>query len=124
MIGIKLCSGCKRSISEKDINSGMAVQKDSKIFCQECSKSLGLKRASVDENTFALQSLLNVTKNINRALTYEKSSWLNIFGAFIQCLVFGMLIFAGISSKDQVQTNLLLALIFQVMALTFFVFKK
>lgn len=124
MIGIKLCSGCKRSILEKDINSGSAVQKDSKTFCQECSQSLGLKRVSVDENTFALQSLLNVTKNINRAITYEKSSWLNIFGAFIQCLVFGMLIFAGISSKDQVQTNLLLALIFQVMALTFFVFKK
>lgn len=124
MTGIKLCSSCKKSISNKDVQTGMVVQQDNKLFCQDCSLNLGLKRGVRDENVFVMQSLLNVTKNINRALTYEKSSWLNIIGAVIQCLVFGILIFAGISSGSNVQSTLLLALIFQVMALTFFVYKK
>lgn len=124
MSEIRLCSSCKRSISNKDIESGKVVQNDNRFFCQNCSQNLGLKKAGQNENMFVLESLLNVVKNINRALTYEKSSWLNIIGAVIQCIVFGILIFAGISSSGNVQSTLLLALIFQVMALTFFVFKK
>lgn len=124
MAEIKICSNCKKSIPEKDIRAGVVFQQDTKTICQECSHSLGLKRGGYNENTFILQSILNDVKNINRALTYEKSGWLNIAGSVVQCLVFGILIFAYLSKKENVNPVLLLALIFQVMALTFFVVRK
>ncbi len=142
MPGIQICSSCKRSVSVKDIKSGMALQNDSKTLCPNCVQNVGnmggmgnnaisagnmnARRSGggSEESVFILQAMLNVVKNINRAVTYEKSSWLNIFGVVVQCLVFGLLVFACLSRKEITQTALMLALIFQVMALTFFVIKK
>ena len=71
-----------------------------------------------------MESLLNEVKNINRTLTYEPASWLIILASVIQCFVFGSLIFAYLHRNSDVHAYLLLALVFQVMALTFFVIKK
>lgn len=57
-------------------------------------------------------------------LTYESGSWLNIVGAVAQCFVFGALVFACTNKSGDVHSALLLAIIFQLMALTFFVIKK
>ena len=73
---------------------------------------------------FIFESILNEVKNINRNLTYEAASWLNILAAVIQCFVFGSLVFAYLNRNADVHAYLLLALVFQVMALTFFVIKK
>ena len=124
MSEIKICSNCKKSISAKELRSGLVFQKDTKLICADCSQTLGLRKSGLNENTFILESISNDVRNINRVLTYEKSSWLNIAGAVVQCLVFGILIFACVSKKESVHSTLLLALIFQVMALTFFVIKK
>ena len=125
MLEIKLCTNCKRSLSKKDIDSGYAVyQEDGKLICKECSSLKIKKEKGYEEKDFILESLLNEVKNINRTLTYETVSWLNIIAAVVQCFVFGSLIFAYLNRNGDVHAYLLLALVFQVMALTFFVIKK
>jgi hypothetical protein len=125
MLEIKLCTNCKRSLSKKDIDSGYAVyQEDGRLICKECSSLKIKKEKGYEEKDFILESLLNEVKNINRTLTYETVSWLNIIAAVVQCFVFGSLIFAYLNRNGDVHAYLLLALVFQVMALTFFVIKK
>ncbi|MGR3179716.1 MAG: hypothetical protein ACUZ8E_16875 [Candidatus Anammoxibacter sp.] len=124
MAEIIICSNCKKSISEKEVRSGLVLQQDTKTICPECSRNLGLRKGGQDENSFILQSILNDTRNISRVLTYEKSTWLNIAGSVVQCFVFGVLIFACVSKKESVNSVLLLAVVLQVMALTLFVAKK
>ena len=125
MLEIKLCTNCKRSLSKKDIDSGHAVyQEDGKLVCRECTALKSKKEKGYNEKDFILESLLNEVKNINRTLTYEPASWLIILAAVIQCFVFGSLVFAYLHRNGDVHAYLLLALVFQVMALTFFVIKK
>ena len=125
MLEIKLCVNCKRSLSRKDIDSGHAVyQEDGKLICRECLTFKIKKEKGYEEKDFLMESLLNEVKNINRTLTYEPASWLIILASVIQCFVFGSLVFAYLHRNSDVHAYLLLALIFQVMALTFFVIKK
>lgn len=125
MLEIKLCVNCKRSLSRKDIDSGHAVyQEDGKLLCRECLTLRIKKEKGYKEKDFLMESLLNEVKNINRTLTYEPASWLIILASVIQCFVFGTLVFAYLHRSSDVHAYLLLALIFQVMALTFFVIKK
>ena len=58
---------------------------------------------------------------IHRTLVFEKSSPWNVFATVAQCLAVGMLILGAINWADNPMHLLLVALIFQVMALTFFV---
>ena len=125
MLEIKLCTNCKRSLSKNDIDSGNAVyQEGGKLICRECLAMKTRKEKGYDERDFIFESILNEVKNINRNLTYEAASWLNILAAVIQCFVFGSLVFAYLNRNADVHAYLLLALVFQVMALTFFVIKK
>ena len=125
MLEIKLCANCKRSLSRKDIDSGHAVcQEDGKLLCRECLTLKIKKEKGYEEKDFVLESLLNEVKNINRTLTYEPASWLIILASVIQCFAFGSLVFAYLHRNSDVHAYLLLALVFQVMALTFFVIKK
>jgi hypothetical protein len=125
MLEIKLCANCKRSLSKNDIDSGRAVyQEDGKLLCRECLTTKIRKEKGYEEKEFILESLLNEVKNINRTLIYEPASWLNILASVIQCFVFGSLVFAYLHRNGDVHAYLLLALVFQVMALTFFVIKK
>lgn len=125
MLEIKLCGNCKRSLSKNDIDSGRAMYlEDGKLICRECLTLKSKKEKGYEEKDFILESLLNEVKNINRTLTYEPVSWLNILASVIQCFVFGSLVFAYLHRNSDVHAYLLLALVFQVMALTFFVIKK
>ncbi len=125
ILEIKLCAHCKRSMSKNDIDSGYAVsQEGGKLLCRECAAILVKKEKGYEEEEFVLESILNEVKNINRTLTYEPASWLNIVASVVQCFVFGSLVFAYLHRNSDVHAYLLLALVFQVMALTFFVIKK
>lgn len=125
MLEIKLCSNCKRSLSMNDVDSGRAVfQEDGTLFCRECFTVKIRKEKGYDEKDFIMESLLHEVKNINRALLYAPASWLNILASVIQCFVFGSLVFAYLHRNSDVHAYLLLALVFQVMTLTFFVIKK
>ena len=120
-----MCANCKRSLSRKDIDSRHAVyQEDGKLLCRECLTLKTKEEKGYEEKDFVLESLLNEVKNINRTLTYEPASWLIILASVIQCFVFGSLVFAYLHRNSDVHAYLLLSLVFQVMALTFFVIKK
>jgi hypothetical protein len=58
---------------------------------------------------------------IHRTLVFEKSSPWNVLATVAQCLAIGMLILAAVNWADNPMQLLLVALVFQVMALTFFV---
>ena len=125
MLEIKLCANCKRSLSGKDVDSRQAVyQEDGKLICRECLTLKMKKEKGYEEKDFVMESLLNEVRNINRMLTYEPASWLIIIASVIQCFVFSSLVFAYLHRNSDVHAYLLLALVFQVMALTFFVIKK
>ncbi len=122
---IRLCGLCKRSISQKDFESDLTTERYGQTICQECSKLLSKKKnTGFNEHNFLSESILNEIKNITRVLTYESGSWLNIIAAVSQCFTFGSLIFAYINRDGDVHSFLLLAIVFQLMALTFFVIKK
>ncbi|MCF6147615.1 MAG: hypothetical protein E3K37_03045 [Candidatus Kuenenia sp.] len=125
MLEIRVCANCKRSLSKIDIESGNAFyQEGGKVICGNCLAGLTKTEEEYEKNDFVLEAILSEVKNINRTLTYEPASWLTILAAVIQCFVFGSLIFAYLHRHGDVHSYLLLALVFQVMALTFFVIKK
>lgn len=126
---IRLCSRCKKSIPEKDIESGLTTERFGQLICPECSSLQDKKKGKdtdkgFEELNFLSESILNEVKNISRVLTYESGSWLNIVAAIAQCFVFGSLIFAYFNRNGDAHSALLLAIVFQLMALTFFVIKK
>lgn len=125
MLEIKLCSSCKRSLPMNDVDSGRAVfQEDGTLFCRDCFTVKIRKEKGYEEKDFIMESLLHEVKNINRTLLYAPASWLSILASVIQSFVFGSLVFAYLNRNSDVHAYLLLALVFQVMALTFFVIKK
>ncbi len=126
MAEIRLCGRCKKSIPHKDIEAGLTTERYGQLICQECSEAFSKKKekGGADELQFLFESVLNEVKNIARVLTYESGSWLNIVGAVAQCFVFGALVFAYTNKGGDMHSALLLAIIFQLMALTFFVIKK
>ncbi len=126
MAEIRLCGKCKKSIPHKDIEAGVTTERYGQLICQECSEAFSKKKekGGADELQFLFESILREVKNIARVLTYESGSWLNIVGAVAQCYVFGALVFAYTNNSGDVHSSLLLAIIFQLMALTFFVIKK
>ena len=126
MAEIRLCGKCKKSIPSKDIEAGVTTERYGQLICQECSEAFSKKKdkGAADEIQFLFESILREVKNIARVLTYESGSWLNIVGAVAQCFVFGALVFAYTNKSGDAHSSLLLAIIFQLMALTFFVIKK
>ncbi|GJQ58020.1 MAG: hypothetical protein D8M57_01355 [Candidatus Scalindua sp. AMX11] len=125
MTEIRLCGRCKKSISQTDLESGLTTERYGQLICQECTSQLSRKKEKgFDELSFFYESILNEVKSIRRVLTYETGSWLHIIAAVAQCFVFGSLIFAYINRRGDLHSTLLLAIVFQLMALTFFVIKK
>ncbi len=126
MAEIRLCGRCKKSIPHKDIEAGLTTERYGQLICQECSEAFSKKKekGGEEELQFLFESILREVKNIGRVLTYESGSWLNIVGAVAQGFVFGALVFAYTNKSGDVHSALLLAIIFQLMALTFFVIKK
>ncbi len=126
MAEIRLCGKCKKSIPHKEIEAGVTTERYGQLICQECSEAFSKKKdkGAADEIQFLFESILREVKNIGRVLTYESGSWLNIVGAVAQCFVFGALVFAYTNKSGDAHSSLLLAIIFQLMALTFFVIKK
>ena len=68
-----------------------------------------------------LDGIRQQVEAIHRTLLFEKSSPWAVLATVAQCLAVGMLILAAVNWADNPMHLLLVALIFQVMALTFFV---
>jgi hypothetical protein len=68
-----------------------------------------------------LDGMRQQVEAIYRTLIFEKSSPWTVLATIAQCLAVGMLILGAVNWADNPMHLLLVALIFQVMALTFFV---
>jgi hypothetical protein len=80
-----------------------------------------LRTPQSEEPAQLLDGIREHLEAIHRTLVFEKSSPWNVFATVAQCLAIGMLIPAAVNWAGDPTRLLLVALIFQVMALTFFV---
>jgi len=119
---IKICTVCKRRISPREFQEGLVGERSGKPVCSECN---GPKKPPRDDATDALDSILKEVRSINRTVTFEDASIWNILGAVVQCFVLAALLLAYLKGgRWTADTMLLLAIVFQLMALTFFTIKR
>ncbi len=120
---IKICAVCKRRISPREFEEGLVGERNGKPVCQECRG--GAKRPQQDGVTTLLEHILKEIKSINRTVTFEEASIWMILGAVVQCFAVAALIFAYLKGGQwTAETMLLLAILFQLMAFTFFTLKR
>jgi hypothetical protein len=84
-------------------------------------KPAGPQRGVPEPPAQLLEGIRERLEAIHRTLLFEKSSPWNVLATIAQCLAIGMLILAAFNWADNPSHLLLVSLVFQVMALTFFV---
>jgi hypothetical protein len=141
----KFCIHCRRLILESEIARQEYVTTRYGLICRSCADRLGespeAEPTAPPEKAAAppaapappagpalppgaLEKISAQLEQIQRTLLFEKSSAWNVLGALTQCLAVGMLLLAVVNWHDQPMNLLLIALLFQSMALTFFVKAK
>ena len=140
----KYCVDCRRTITDTETDRGLYVQTERGVLCATCAQRLD--EAPPEEPTAAatgevsprveeplraearapgkskqLEEIGRQVEDIRRTLLFEKSSAWNLIAVLAQALAVAMLLVAIFRWLDDPVSLLLVALIFQVMALTFFV---
>lgn len=122
--GERTCSRCGRSITEEDVRGGLAVERRGRQLCPVCVDELRLKRGVPPERTAAdSQTIVEELRAINRALTFETFSVMNVLGGVIQVGALGCLFKAyqlGPQPGSGAVAMLLWAIALQLIALTCF----
>jgi hypothetical protein len=122
---IKICDKCKRSISEREILEGLATEKDGRWTCRACSGGKVFKDAFQQDLAAMLEEIKNEIRAVLRAVSYKESSVWTIFGAVAQVFVFAGIAMSVLTwDKPQSGKFLLVTLICQAMAMTFFLLGK
>lgn len=136
----KFCRHCKRTITKRELERGLFVESKRGLICATCAQKLDEpvepaateKARAAEENdpppapvaaedNAQISGMQEQLERIQRLLMFEKSSPWNILAAVTQCLALGLLVAAALRWLEGPQNVLIVALIFQVMALTFFV---
>ena len=137
----KFCVNCRRTITDAEMQRGLYVESPQGLMCATCARRLDeppepeeapaapapapappAPASPADEKQFA--GIREMLESIHRTLLFEKASAWNIVGAVAQVLTIGMLLIAALQWLDgegAVFNALLVAVVFQLMALTFFV---
>ncbi|MCK4297888.1 MAG: HAD family hydrolase, partial [Planctomycetes bacterium] len=90
--GERTCSRCGRSITEEDVRGGLAVERRGRQLCPVCVDELRLKRGVPPEKADSnFQAIVDELRAINRALTFETFSVMNVLGGVIQVGALGCL---------------------------------
>ena len=118
-----LCATCAQRLDEEPAESpapmappeAVPAEKAEPIREQPASKD---DRATVHSDH--LEGIRQQIEAIQRILLFEKSSTWNVLGGVMQCLAVGMVVIAALKWLDEPMNVLLVALVFQLMALTFF----
>jgi len=87
----------------------------------------GPTRESADKTVEHLESLKEQVETIQRILLFEKTSVWNVIAGVAQCLAVGMLAMAGmqwLEGGENTGNLLMITIVFQLMALTFFLKAK
>jgi len=123
---IMICDKCKRSIAEKEITEGLATEKDGHWTCWQCGG--GTKRVKdvfQQDLLVMLDEMRNEIRSVFRAVTFKEASIWTIFGSVAQVFVFAFIALSILKWGDPSSGKfILITLICQVMALTFFLLGK
>ena len=138
----KFCTHCRRTITASELERGLFVEAEQGIICANCAQKLDEMEieqliggpvkpeptpgapapAPADERQIShLSTIQEQLERIQRTVMFEKSSPWNVLAAVTQCLAVGVLAAAAFRWLDDPVSLLLVALVFQVMALTFFI---
>ena len=143
----KFCGQCRRTITEREFKRGLFVESRNGLVCATCAQKLdeheihdlidntdeAVANAKPEESAPPTQENEHIThlssireqlEHIHRVILFEKSSIWNVIAAVAQCLAVMLLIAAALSWFEKPMELLIVALTFQVMALTFFVKAK
>jgi len=147
----KFCVNCRRTITDAEVRRGLYVEGPRGMLCATCarrldeapetaepavpasatpSKPVVERPVTAHESRAAekhLEGIREMVESIHRTLLFEKTSSWNVAGAVAQCLTVGMLLIAAVQWLEEggaVFPALLVAIVFQLMALTFFVKAK
>ncbi len=120
--GERTCSRCGRSITEEDVRGGLAVERRGRQLCPVCVDELRLKRGVPPEKADSnFQAIVDELRAINRALTFETFSVMNVLGGVIQVGALGFLFRAYKLGGGLGTTHMLLcAIALQLIALSCF----
>ena len=121
--GEPTCSRCGRSITEEEVRGGLALERGGRQLCPVCVEELRLKRSVPPEKAASdSQAIVEELRAINRALTFETFSVMNVLGGVVQVGAIGCLFKAykiGVAQGASVWM-LLWAIALQLIALTCF----
>ena len=123
---IMICDKCKRSIAEKEITEGLATEKDGHWTCWQCGGGAKRVKDVFQQDVLTLlDEIKNEIRSVMRIVSYKEASIWTIFGSVAQVFVFAF-IAVSILSSDRVTSFkfLIITLICQVMAQTFFLLGK
>ena len=123
---IMICDKCKRSIPEREITEGLATEKDGHWTCWQCGGGVKRVKDVFQQDVLTLlDEVKNEVRNVLRAVTFKESSVWTIFGAVAQVFVFAFIGISVLASSNVTSFRfLIITLICQVMALTFFMLGK
>jgi len=149
----KFCAQCRRTLTDAELARGLYVTTDDGMLCANCAQRLDetLPDSSPTDEVSAsaspgidptpaalppditgdlserLEKIGEQAEAIHRILLFEKTSTWNVVAGVAQCLAAGMLLISALQWFDggsRVLNALILTLVFQVMALTFFLKAK
>ncbi len=118
------CFRCGADISEDDVSSGKAYERDGYFVCPSCVEAIrrGEAHADTDVLKSQLAAMTAELRNISQHLHYEEFSWLFVLGGVLQVVVLFCL-YRSYQAVEPVPT-LLVAILVQLMAITSFVVGK
>ena len=145
----KFCVNCRRTLTDAEMRRGLYVEGPEGLLCATCARQLDESAEPMPETPSSetaakpvepspppagshaadkhLDEIHGMMESIHRTLLFEKTSSWNVVGSVAQCLTIGMLLVAALQWLDgegAVLNALLVAIVFQLMALTFFVKAK
>jgi len=149
----KYCAHCRRTITDSELQRGLYVTSKQGLLCASCARELDEVETEeaaapaapspgpsareeaappaahplTEKAADHLQAIREQTESIHRALAFEKTSSWNVVAAVTQCLAVGMLLVAALKWLDgegSVLNILMATIVFQLMALTFFLKAK
>jgi D-glycero-D-manno-heptose 1,7-bisphosphate phosphatase len=90
--GSQTCSRCGRPVDEEALVEGKALAREEGVLCPACVAELGTQQSASPQQTPAdWQSILEELRAINRSLSFESFSLINVLGGIIQVGALGCL---------------------------------
>ena len=138
----RYCLRCRRTLSRKEIEEGLVTEVPDGLICSECAETAPAPAVRPEPPSIAaekekppaaeeeepegedpveiLEDILRELRDIKQSTTFEKSSIWNVLAVVAQCFAVGVLFAAGMKWTTSGTVFLQLAIVLQVMALTFF----